>query len=97
MENEEIETFLQSLKLEEYLDLFKKNMLDYNTLIELTEDEMDKYLPKIGLPTGIMIKLIKGIKAKKATGKKAIIILHNHKEENFCFGIFFGDFEYIDY
>lgn len=75
MENEEIETFLQSLRLEEYLDLFKKNMLDYNTLIDLTQDEMDKYLSEIGLPTGIKIKIIKGIKAKKVTGKKAIFIL----------------------
>lgn len=75
MENEEIETFLQSLRLEEYLDLFKKNMLDYNTLIDLTQDEMDKYLSEIGLPTGIKIKIIKGIKAKKVTVKKAIFIL----------------------
>lgn len=72
-------------------------MFDYNILIELIEDEMDKYLLKIGFFIGIMIKFIKGIKVKKVIGKKVIIILYNYKEENFCFGIFFGDFEYIDY
>lgn len=64
-----METFLQSLGLEEYLDLFKKQMLDFDTLIDLSKDEMNTYLTEIGLPTGIKIRIIKSILAKKVAGK----------------------------
>lgn len=65
MEHVTMESILQSLDLESYLNMFKENDLDYELLRDLSEEKLGKALKDIGLPLGKQIKIAKRIQESK--------------------------------
>lgn len=66
---EKTETFLKKLGLERYIDLFKKNEIDLELLIDLSEDELEKMLKDMDLPIGPKMKILKGVQSLNIKGK----------------------------
>lgn len=69
MDFEETEIFLKKLGLERYIDLFKKNEIDLELLIDLSEDELEKMLKDMNLPIGPKTKILKGVQSLNVKGK----------------------------
>lgn len=65
MEHVTLESILQSLSLESYLNLFKENDLDYELLRNLSDEKLDKALTDIGLPVGKRIRIADRIQESK--------------------------------
>lgn len=60
-----MESILQSLSLEIYLNLFKENDLDYHLLRNLSDEKLGKALTDIGLPVGTRIRIAERIQESK--------------------------------
>lgn len=60
-----MESILQSLSLEIYLNLFKENDLDYDLLRNLSDEKLGKALTDIGLPVGTRIRIAERIQESK--------------------------------
>lgn len=60
-----MESILQSLSLEIYLNLFKENDLDYDLLRNLSDEKLEKALTDIGLPLGKRIRIAERIQESK--------------------------------
>lgn len=60
-----MESILQSLSLEIYLNLFKENDLDYDLLRNLSDEKLGKALTDIGLPLGKRIRIAERIQESK--------------------------------
>lgn len=69
LEYETIETFLESLHLDTFIVLFKKNDIDFDLLMDLTETELMGLLTDINLTHGIRYKIAHKIRTIKACGK----------------------------
>ena len=62
--NNEVQTFLSSIKLEKYCDKFNENGIeDLETILELKDD----HLEQIGVPLGHKLKIMKKIKDMRAS------------------------------
>lgn len=65
MEHVTVESILQSLSLENYLNLFKENDLDYHLLRNLSDEKLEKALTDIGLPLGKRLRIAERIQESK--------------------------------
>lgn len=65
MEHVALESILQSLGLESFLNLFKENDLDYGLLRNLSDEKLEKALTDIGLPLGKRIRIAEKIQESK--------------------------------
>lgn len=65
METEPIETFLENLGLQRYLDRFKESEVDLVLLLDLSENEFNKISENLKLPIGAHMKIFKGLQSLK--------------------------------
>lgn len=72
MESESIKSFLLSMGLEKFVDLFKEHELELDVLKTLSEVEVKDVLKEIGIPLGHRLRISKKIKDTKADGKYMI-------------------------
>ena len=68
MENESIELFLESIGEGRYKDLFKKNEIELELLMQLSENHLTQTLTKLGLKLGTQMKILEKIEAVKKKG-----------------------------
>ncbi|PRD22499.1 UNVERIFIED_CONTAM: Sec23ip [Trichonephila clavipes] len=75
-----IEMLLKSLDLEDYVEVFTKERIDYETLILLSEDD----LKDLGLPVGPRKKLLKAAASKQniANSSEAMADSHNNTQQD---------------
>lgn len=68
-ELETIETFLQSLGLENLVTLFKKNDIDLELLMELSDNELKEILIELNITIGNRCRIMRKIQKMKLDGK----------------------------
>lgn len=68
MENESIELFLEGIGEGRYKDLFKKNEIDLDLLMQLSENRLTETLTKLGLKLGTQMKILEKIESVKKKG-----------------------------
>lgn len=68
-ELETIETFLQSLGLENLVTLFKKNDIDLELLMELSDNELKEMLIELNITIGNRCRIMRKIQKMKLDGK----------------------------
>ncbi|GFS36044.1 SEC23-interacting protein [Trichonephila inaurata madagascariensis] len=69
-----IEMLLKSLDLEDYVEVFTKERIDYETLILLSEDD----LKDLGLPVGPRKKLLKAAASKQNIANNSEVMADSH-------------------
>ena len=69
METGTIETFLEKLGLQRYIDRFKESETDLELLLVLSENEFDKISENLKLPIGAQMKIFKGLQSMKKKGE----------------------------
>lgn len=68
MENESIESILQSLELDSFVEAFKSSELTLELLTSLSNKELKEALVELKLTLGSQIKIIKKIQEIKVRG-----------------------------
>lgn len=66
---ETIETFLQSLGLENLVTPFKKNDIDLELLMELSDNELKEILIELNITIGNRCRIMRKIQKMKLDGK----------------------------
>lgn len=66
---ETIETFLQSLGLENLVTPFKKNDIDLELLMELSDNELKEMLIELNITIGNRCRIMRKIQKMKLDGK----------------------------
>lgn len=66
---ETIETFLQSLGLENLVTLFKQNDIDMELLMELSDNELKEILIELNITIGNRCRIMRKIQKMKLDGK----------------------------
>lgn len=66
---ETIETFLQSLGLENLVTLFKKNDIDMELLMDLSDNELKEMLIELNITIGNRCRIMRKIQKMKLDGK----------------------------
>lgn len=65
MAKETIETFLENLGLQRYVDRFKESEVDLVLLLDLSENDFNKISENLKLPIGAQMKIFKGLQSLK--------------------------------
>lgn len=66
---ETIETFLQSLGLENLVTLFKQNDIDMELLMDLSDNELKEMLIELNITIGNRCRIMRKIQKMKLDGK----------------------------
>lgn len=69
MENNTIEKFLQSLKLDDLITKFKENDIDFELLMDTSDEDLKDLLNEIRVTPGHRLRITKLKKKIKAGGK----------------------------
>lgn len=69
MENNTIETFLQSLELDHLITTFKENDIDFKLLMDASDEELKDLLNEIKVTPGNRLRITRLKRKIKAGGK----------------------------